>query len=222
VSTFVLPCAAGEVARSDGGGGRAGAQLKMKRPCSASTRKRLWTGFATHCVLAKPCFNCQVPAPSRQDTLRLRVLTRLNWRPSVWEIGRGLIGAVNGFKRSAAEWPLTAPIRHSHNRGALCVQQGLHQSASKTLSFFLPCAAGEVARRVGGGGRAGAQLKVKRPQSASPRKWLWNDFGAHSGQPKPSINCQMPAPSRQDTLRLRVLTRLNWRPFASCQIFAAG
>jgi hypothetical protein len=175
-----------------------------------------------------------MPPQSRQDTLRLRVLTRLNWRPSVLKIARCLIGAVNGFKRSAAEWPLTATIRHSHNRPALCVQHSLHQSASQTSclfgsirivsTFVLPCAAGEVARSDGGGGRAGAQLKMKRPRSATPRKRLWTGFATHCVPAKPCFNCQVPVQSRQGTFRyasLLPLTRLNWRPFASCQIFAA-
>jgi hypothetical protein len=60
------------------GGGREGALLKMERPRSASPRKRLWTGFATHCVPVKPFFNCEMPAQSHQGTFRFASLKALD------------------------------------------------------------------------------------------------------------------------------------------------
>jgi hypothetical protein len=44
-------------------------------------------GFGDHSVHAKPWFDCLLPIQARQDTLRLRALTRLNWRPSCWVYG---------------------------------------------------------------------------------------------------------------------------------------
>jgi hypothetical protein len=49
--------------------------------------------------------------------------TTANRAPSDW--------GSQGFKRSAAKWPLTAPIRYPHNHPALWDRQSLHQNASR-------------------------------------------------------------------------------------------
>jgi hypothetical protein len=72
-------------------------------------------GFGDHSVPAKPCYDYRVPVQTRQDTLRLRVLTRLNWRPSTCGEAR-LFGDVKVLKRSV---PLRPQTGISHLTSAL-------------------------------------------------------------------------------------------------------
>jgi hypothetical protein len=78
---------------------------------NSKTAKPLGIGFGDLCGHAKPCFDCLLPVKAHQGTFRcasLLPLTRLNWRaPAQCDVLP--VWGGQGFKRSVAEWPLTAP-----------------------------------------------------------------------------------------------------------------
>jgi hypothetical protein len=100
--------------------------------------RRSGIGFGDLCGHAKPCFNCEMPVPTRQGTLRLRPLTRWNWRVSL-ATARRLNNAVKDGE-ATTKWhaaSFMALFKHFTIDIRFCVTTKVTKSDPRPLSSFI-------------------------------------------------------------------------------------